>query len=1174
MARRVRRTAVAVVLLALVAQLLGIEPAASQKVGSALSNVTMTFASGTLNVGSNGFSFVDEGRSPQCSDGSNNDSPQDEATDAPADPECTSALDDSETQSGFQPKQPITANNGTITASGAVSFPQAGVSFPPQYLYADGVGVLTVQIKATAPWTGSLDANNGIMALRMQVEVNVAGVPLAPSCKVGPIDINQMVTGLATGPGPKAPLTGVPYNSSTGRVTMVNTAYSVPASSSCGLAASTLDSTLGLPSSSGNNDATFVGILSPKPAAAIVPAFNVTPGVACRPTQLSGAGSTSVRPISQYQFDDDNDGTAEQSSASTTRSVTFPTAGSRTSSLRVVDADGDGAKVVQTYTVGANLPPTAPNQNLPRSAAGAQVSFTLGGSDPEGGSVTRSIVNQPVNGTLSGSVPNLTYTPNAGFTGPDVITYKVSDDCADSSDTNGTITINVNRNPVADNQTITTNQEIPVNFTLTGTDPDGDALTYSIASTPTHGSLSGSAPALQYTPDPGFNGLDTMTFNVDDGLNGSTSPGTITFNVVKNARPVADPQIVDVDEDNETDITLTGSDADGDTLAFTALTSTTHGLLTGTAPNLHYQPNANFHGSDSFQFSVNDGKGGTNTATVTIDVASVNDDPVANDQTVNLQHDTSKTFTLDAHDDDGDALSYTPLTPVSHGVLTGSFPTFTYQPAPGYIGPDALVYRVSDGTTTDTATVTFNVTPTNQPPVAGSAVVNTNEDTAKGIVLNASDPEGGPIAIAITQDPAHGSLSGTAPNLTYTPAPNYNGADSFKFSVTDDLDQVSVGTITINVLAVNDLPVATPQTVDVTEDTPQSIILSATDGDDAVITYQVVSLPAHGTVTGTAPNVTYTPAANYNGSDSFTFRARDPQGATSTATITLNVVPVNDAPKASNVSKTVAEDASVATPLSATDLDSPSLTYAIVSGPAHGTVGGTGAARTYTPAPNYNGFDTFTYTASDGGLTSNVATVTISVTAVNDAPVAGAQPVLTVAEDSPRPVTLTGSDVDGDSIVFAVSVAPKKGKLTGTVPNLTYTPNPDYNGPDSFQFTVTDPKGLKGTGTITLDVIPAPLIATKVVADPSVVQLGFLGLSVTYPNLRATLSRADGTGPIAGRNLEFWVGTSKICTAVTNTSGVATCKGSGTTTSNPTYEARFLGDADLAPSTGTGTLIK
>jgi hypothetical protein len=288
-----------------------------------------------------------------------------------------------------------------------------------------------------------------------------------------------------------------------------------------------------------------------------------------------------------------------------------------------------------------------------------------------------------------------------------------------------------------------TNQEVPVNFALAGTDADGDTLTYSVVGAPSHGSLSGTAPNLQYTPDAGFNGLDSMTFLANDGLNSSAAPGTVTFNVVKNARPVADPQIVAVDEDGETDITLTGSDADGDVLAYTVNGATAHGLLTGTAPDLHYVPDANFHGTDSFQFSVNDGKGGTNSATVTINVASVNDVPVANDQTVNLQHDTTKPFTLDVHDDDGDALSFTPLTPVAHGVLTGSFPNLVYQPNPGYIGPDTLVYRVSDGPSSDTATVTFNVTPTNLPPIAGSAVISTNEDTSKAIALNASDPEGG-----------------------------------------------------------------------------------------------------------------------------------------------------------------------------------------------------------------------------------------------------------------------------------------------------------------------------------------------------------------------------------------------------------------------------------------------
>jgi hypothetical protein len=326
-------------------------------------------------------------------------------------------------------------------------------------------------------------------------------------------------------------------------------------------------------------------------------------------------------------------------------------------------------------------------------------------------------------------------------------------------------------------------------------------------------------------------------------------------------------------------------------------------------------------------------------------------------------------------------------------------------------------------------------------------------------------------------------------------------------------------------------------------------------------------------VTGTAPNVTYTPLANYNGPDSFTFRARDPQGATGTATINVVVGAVNDAPKVTSLAKTLAEDGTVAVTLTSTDVDGGPPTYSIVTGPAHGTLTGAAPNLTYKPAANYNGFDSFTYKANDGQLDSNIGTATVSISAVNDAPVAGTQPILHVAEDTPRTVTLTGSDVDGDAITFRIEAAPAHGKLTGTVPNLTYTPAADYNGADSFKFSVTDPKGLKGTGTIDLFVEAAPLIPTKLVADPIIAKINLLTLQVTYPKLKATLTRMDTNAPIAGKTVRFSVNGTQVCSAVTSSTGVATCQGSSNTF-RQTYLANFDGDADLAAAQATGTVTK
>src|SRR5207245_1476799 len=160
-----------------------------------------------------------------------------------------------------------------------------------------------------------------------------------------------------------------------------------------------------------------------------------------------------------------------------------------------------------------------------------------------------------------------------------------------------------------------------------------------------------------------------------------------------------------------------------------------------------------------------------------------------------------------------------------------------------------------------------------------------------------------------------------------------------------------------------------------------------------------------------------------SGPDSFTFKANDGTVDSAAATVSLTVMHVNHAPVAAAQTVTTAEDTAKAVVLTATDVDGDTLTYSVVAGPTHGALSGTAPNITYTPAANYNGADSFTFKANDGTLDSNVATVTITVTAVNDPPVANAQAV-TTAEDTAKPITLTGADVDGDTLTYSIVVGP------------------------------------------------------------------------------------------------------------------------------------------------------
>ncbi|HEX3087637.1 MAG TPA: cadherin-like domain-containing protein, partial [Ilumatobacteraceae bacterium] len=180
----------------------------------------------------------------------------------------------------------------------------------------------------------------------------------------------------------------------------------------------------------------------------------------------------------------------------------------------------------------------------------------------------------------------------------------------------------------------------------------------------------------------------------------------------------------------------------------------------------------------------------------------------------------------------------------------------------------------------------------------------------------------------------------------------------------------------------NSAPTATPQTVTTNEDTPVTIVLAGSDPDlGSSLSFVVVAQPTHGVLSGTAPNLTYSPAANYNGPDSFTFKVNDGAADSSTATVSISVTAVNDAPVANPVTVSTVSGQSTPLTLSGTDIDGNPLTFVILTSPAHGPLTGTGATRTYSSVAGFVGSDSFTYAATDGQSQSAPATVSITVTA-------------------------------------------------------------------------------------------------------------------------------------------------------------------------------------------------
>jgi CshA-type fibril repeat protein len=871
------------------------------------------------------------------------------------------------------------------------------------------------------------------------------------------------------------------------------------------------------------------------------------------------------------------------------------------------DSDVDGSLVPSTI-------------DLDPSTAGVQTTFTVAGQ----GTFT---VN-PATGVV-------TFTPVLNYNGTTTpITYSVCDNgtplpaqCASA-----TITVTVtpvNDPPVALNDVATTNEDTPVTITILSNDSDVDGalvpstvdLDPSTAGVQTTFTVAGqgtytvnAAGVVTFTPVLNYNGTTTpITYSVCD--NGTPLPAlcataTITVTVTPvNDPPVAVNDVATTNEDTPVTINILSNDSDVDGALVpstvdldpstpgvqTTFTTPGQGTFTVNAAGVvTFTPVLNYNGTTTpISYSVCDN--GTPlpaqcaTATITVTVTPVNDPPVAVNDTPTTNEDTPVTFNPLTNDTDVDGTlnpATLDLDPTTAGIQTtftvagqGTFVTnpvtgqVTFTPVTNYNGTTTpITYSICDTGTPlpslcATATITVTVTPVNDPPVANNDVATTNEDTPVTITIlsNDSDLDGALVPSTIDLDPSTAGTQTTftvagqgtftvnaAGVVTFTPVLNYNGTTTpITYSVCDNGTplpaQCASATITVTVTPVNDPPVAVNDVATTNEDTPVNIAILSNDTDvDGALVPSTIDLDlatpgiqtsftvaGQGTFTVNAAGVvTFTPVSNYNGTTTpISYNVCDngtPVPALcATATITVTVTPVNDPPVAINDTPTTNEDTPVTfNPLTndsdvdgtlnpaTLDLDptTPGVqtTFTVpgqgtfVANPVTGLV-------TFTPVLNYNGTTTpVPYSICDNGTPlpaqCATATITVTVTPVNDPPVA-VNDAATTPEDTPVNIAILSNDtdVDGALVPSSVDLDPSTagvqttftvaGQGTFTVNAagvVTFTPVLNYNGTTTpITYSVCDNgtplPALCASATITVTVTPAndpPTISQPPVTTP------------------------------------------------------------------------------------------
>ncbi len=630
-------------------------------------------------------------------------------------------------------------------------------------------------------------------------------------------------------------------------------------------------------------------------------------------------------------------------------------------------------------------------------------------SDPDGDQLTFTLLDDVTNGTLTFNPDgSFDYAGDPGYLGDDSFTYIACDplNLCDTATVYIEVT-NFNGDPVAVQDNVTGDEDtiISGDASTNDSDPDGDPLTYTVTSGPSNGTVNMLPDgSFTYTPDPNFNGIDTIYYQVCDDLFAcANSLIVITVNPVNDA-PVAVDDTFAGEEDDvvQGDVSPNDTDVDGDGLSFTELDGPTNGtVVINPDGSFTYTPDPNYFGDDSFTYIACDPSNACDTATVFITVDPIPDSPIAVDDVYTTEFNTSLDGDVSDNDSDpeGNGLEYTVDTDPTDGTLTlNPDGSFTYTPDNGFTGTDSFTYIACSGTLCDTATVTLTVLDLNNPPVGGNDTYTVLEDGTlqNDVSNNDSDIDGDDLTYSLFDDVNEGTLTFNSDGtFTYNPDANYFGNDSFTYIVCDDGVPPLCDTVVvlITVTPVNDAPIAEDDTFTTNEDTTLSGNVLTNDqtdieGNNVTVTLVSGSGPLNGTL-ALNPDGTfsYEPDPDFFGTDSFSYTLCDSNGDCTTATVTITVLPIDD-PMAEDDEYTTDEDTPLSGDVSSNDTATDGYVYVVTNGPNNGTlVLNPDGTFTYIPDPDFNGFDTFSYIACLNNEECVSATVTIIVVPVEDATV-------------------------------------------------------------------------------------------------------------------------------------------------------------------------------------------
>jgi hypothetical protein len=574
--------------------------------------------------------------------------------------------------------------------------------------------------------------------------------------------------------------------------------------------------------------------------------------------------------------------------------------------------------------------------------------------------------------------------------------------------------------------------------------------------------------------------------------------------------------------------------------------------------------------------------------------ATENRPPVARDDSATVAEDSWVLVDVLANDTDpdGDFISLFSVGLPANGSAVIENGRIRYTPSADYFGSDSFSYTIVDSAGNQaSATVSVTVQPVNDPPVLAEIQdYSIVEGVAFAITAEAFDIEGDLLTFRLDQAPAGASIDPVTGRIEWLAAGI--GTEVLFVVTVDDGQAQDSRSFRVTVLAPggeNRAPIAANDTAFVLQGGSVLVDVLANDldpdGDPLVLLS--VGAAGHGVVVIEDGRVRYTPEAGFVGADSFSYVVGDGRGGEATAQVFVEVraepVGENRPPVALDDAASVAEDGSILVDVLANDSDPDGdpLLILEISAPTHGVAVIEDNRIRYTPSPNYFGSDALVYRIGDGRGGEATARLVITVTPVNDPPVA-TDDLVSVPEDGTVliDVLANDSDLDGDPLTIIAVTAPSHGTTVIENGRIRYTPAPDYHGPDSFEYTISDPSGATATATVRVTVTPvndAPQLAPipDVRIDNGVLlSVQLLGTDVDGdPLTYVLLAGPAGATLDSSTGLLRWIAagpgsTTQFTVAVRDPAGAEAARSFSVTVRLPAVDGPVIVDPPIPPRPG------